>query len=292
MELFLVNRTRDAFIARRTENAPKNNGAYKKGRERRYIPAEWREQFNKSDMAEWEKWVRYDAVMIPTKEVLDTVDPGEVLPMIKMRTDKNEATRGGKGFDEHPPLANTRNLLPCYKDKQYLAGELKTNVPTLTDAVTAISLKETAIHDDWDLQQGDVDSAFLNGRYLRPDRRIFFRAPQGGLPALPEHGWPFIPQGTILQAKKGVYGTNDAPLLWYEEHRDAILSIKGSTRSKLCRALFIFCNEEGTVIGLAGTHGDDDLIAGPPESFKNQVAKLRNMHCYGRWHYIEKGFHH
>ena len=88
MELFLVNRSRDAFVARRTENVTKKKGAYKKGRELRYIPAEWREQFDKADAAEWEKWIRYDAVMIPTKEVLDTVDPDEILPMRQMRTDK------------------------------------------------------------------------------------------------------------------------------------------------------------------------------------------------------------
>ena len=188
----------------------------------KYIPAEWREQFDKADAAEWEKWIRYDAVMIPTKEVLDTVAPDEILPMRKMRTDKNEATRGGKSFGEHPLLAKTRNLLPGYKDKQYLAGELKTNAPTLTDAATAIILQETASNENWDLQQGDVDNAFLNGRYLSPDRRVFFKAPKGGLPAVPEHGWPFIPEGTILQAKKIVYGTNDAPLLWYEEHLSLI----------------------------------------------------------------------
>ena len=83
MELFLVNRTRDAFISRRVENVSKKKVAYKKGRELRYIPAEWREQFDKSDRAEWEKWIRYDAVTIPTKEVLDSVDPEEVLPMQK-----------------------------------------------------------------------------------------------------------------------------------------------------------------------------------------------------------------
>ena len=51
----------------------------------------------------------------PTKEVLDSVDPDEVLPMRKMISDKNEAARGGKSFDEHPFLAKTRNLLPGYK---------------------------------------------------------------------------------------------------------------------------------------------------------------------------------
>ena len=76
-----MNRTRDSFISRRVQNVTK--ASYNKGRELRHIPAEWRDQFDKSDRAEWEKWIRYDAVTIPTKEVLDSVDPEEVLPMRK-----------------------------------------------------------------------------------------------------------------------------------------------------------------------------------------------------------------
>ena len=264
----------------------------KKGRELKHIPAEWRKHFEASDKEEWEKWLRYDTVAIPTKEVLDTIDPSEVLPMRKLHTDKNEATRGNRSYADHPLSAKTRNIVPGYKDKQLLAGELKTNAPTLTDAATSVIMQETTSNEGWDLQQGDVDSAFLNGRYLSPDRRVFFKAPKGGLPAVPELGWPFIPEGTILQAKKGIYGLNDAPLLWFEEHRDTILSLPGASRSKLCPALFIFHNDQGEVIGLIGTHVDDDLIAGSPEFFENQVAKLRKMHCYGKWHYVDEGFHH
>ena len=48
-----------------------------------------------------------------------------------------------------------------------------------------------------------MDSAFLNGRYLDADRKLYFRAPKGGFPAVPELGWDYIPEGTILKAKKG-----------------------------------------------------------------------------------------
>ena len=123
-------------------------------------------------------WVRHDAVAIATKEVLDTVDPDEVSPMRKMTTDKDESTRGNKKYVDHPLLAKTRDLLPGYKDKQYLAGELKTHALTLTDAATAIILQQTASNEGWDLQQGDADSAFLDGRYLDPGRRVF-SSPEG-----------------------------------------------------------------------------------------------------------------
>ncbi|CAK0806782.1 unnamed protein product [Prorocentrum cordatum] len=285
------NRTRDAFLARRTDTA-KKQVAPKKGRELRSIPAEWKEAFDASDLDEWRKWIQYDAVEWPTEKELAGVEKTDVLPMRRVRTDKNEPTRGSLSYEQHPLKAKSRNIVPGYKDKQLLAGELQTNAPTLTDTATAVILQEAASQEGWTLEQGDVDSAFLNGKYLDNLRRVYFRAPKGGLPAVPEMGWPFVPEGTILKAKKGIYGLNDAPLLWYEEHRDTILSLPGASRSKLCPALFIFHDENGKLIGLIGTHVDDDLVAGSPEFFANQVATLRKIHCYGKWQSARTGFHH
>ena len=87
------NRTRDAFVARRTDTT-KKQAAIKKGRELRSIPAEWKEAFDASDLEEWRKWVEYDAVEWPTDEELAGIDKADVLPMRRVRTDKNEATRG------------------------------------------------------------------------------------------------------------------------------------------------------------------------------------------------------
>ncbi|CAK0827876.1 unnamed protein product, partial [Prorocentrum cordatum] len=264
----------------------------KKGREIRSIPQEWKAAFDASDLEEWSKWVEYDAVDWPTEEELAGVDKTAILPMRRVRTDKNEATRGNLSYEQHPLKAKSRNIVPGYKDKQLLAGELQTNAPTLTDTTTAVILQEAASQSGWRLEQGDVDSAFLNGKYLDSSRRVYFRAPKGGLPAVPEMGWPAVPEGTVLRAKKGIYGLNDAPLLWYEEHRDTVLSLPGASRSKLCPALFIFHDENEKLIGLIGTHVDDDLVASSPKFFANQVTKLRKMHCYGKWQTAKTSFHH
>ncbi|CAK0903395.1 unnamed protein product, partial [Prorocentrum cordatum] len=250
----------------------------KKGREIRSTPQEWKAAFDASDLEEWRKWVEYDAVDWPTEEELAGVDKTAILPMRRVRTDKNEA--------------KSRNVVPGYKDKQLLAGELQTKAPALTGTATAVILQGAASQSGWRLEQGDVDSAFLNGKYLDSSRRVYFRAPKGGLPAVPEMGWPAVPEGTVLRAKKGIYGLNDAPLLWYEEHRYAMLSLPGGSRSKLCPALFIFHDKNEKLIGLIGTRVDDDLVAGSPEFFANQVTKLRKMHCCGKWQTAKTGFHH
>ncbi|CAK0847357.1 unnamed protein product [Prorocentrum cordatum] len=285
------NRQRGAFLSRRTETT-KKQVTPKKGREIRSIPQEWKAAFDASDLEEWRKWVEYDAVDWPTEEELAGVDKTAILPMRRVRTDKKEETRGNLSYEQHPLKAKSRNIVPGYKDKQLLAGELQTNAPALTDTATAVILQEAASQLGWRLEQGDVDSAFLNGKYLDSSRRVYFRAAKGGLPAVPELGWPAVPEGTVLRAKKGIYGLNDAPLLWYEEHRDTMLSLPGASRSKLCPALFIFHDENEKLIGLMGTHVDDDLVAGSPEFFAKQVTKLRKMHCYGKWQTAKTGFHH
>ena len=108
------NRTRDAFVARRTQPIKKGS------RELRVIPPERRDDFAQSDLAEWKKWLSYDAVERPRLEELDALEKNDVLTFRMIRTDKNEATRGGKSYQEHPLKAKSRGVLPGYRDKQLL----------------------------------------------------------------------------------------------------------------------------------------------------------------------------
>ena len=114
------NRMRDAFVARRMEN---KSAKPKKGKELRMIPAEWKEDFAKSDRDEWKKWISYDAVEWPSDAELKGIDLSGVLSFRMLRTDKNDATRGSKSFAEHPLKAKSRGVLPGYQDKQFLSGE-------------------------------------------------------------------------------------------------------------------------------------------------------------------------
>eukprot|EP00959_Pyramimonas_sp_CCMP1952_P087576 1832538-Pyramimonas_sp.AAC.1 len=130
------NRQRGAFLSQWTD-ATKMQVTPKKGREIRSIPQEWRAAFDASDLEDWRKWVECDAVDWPTEEELAGVDMTAVLPMRRVRTDKNEATGGNLSYEQHPLKAKSRNIVPGYKDKQLLAGELQTNAPALTDTATA-----------------------------------------------------------------------------------------------------------------------------------------------------------
>ena len=137
------------------------------------------------------------------------------------------------------------------------------------------------------LEQGDVDSAFLSGRYLSEDRLIYFKVPRGGLPAVPKFGWPALPEGTVLRAKKANYGLKDAPLQWYLEHAGQMMSLPGAQRSKLNPAFFFFKRDD-KLCGIIGVHVDDDLITGDDRFFDEVVPLLRQRFCYGKWHHANR----
>jgi hypothetical protein len=125
-------------------------------------------------------------------------------------------------------------------------------------------------------------------------RVAYFKVPKGGLPAVPEHGWPALPQGTILKAKKAGYGLKDPPSQWYVEHADKF-ELPGCSRSKSNPSLFLFRDADGLVDGLIGVHVDDDLIRGSDRFFAEVTQELKKRFGYGRWHTANKpgeGFEH
>ncbi len=122
-----------AFVSSRQESR-----LSKKGREIRQVPDRFKNEFRKSDLDEWRKWVHYDEVEIVTDDDAATLDKSQVLPLRPVRTDKNEATRGDKSFEAHPLIAKTRLVCPGYADPQALANKLQTDAPTLSDEGTAL----------------------------------------------------------------------------------------------------------------------------------------------------------
>lgn len=207
-----------------------------------------------------------------------------------VRADKDAATRGDRSFAEHPLIEKSRGVLPGCKDPQLLHGEVETHMTRIMEASATI-LQMAALYNDFPLEQGGVDFAFVNRRYLCADRVVLLRAHRGYLRAVPEHGWPALPEDTIVNTKTSVYVLDNARMMWSLEHRDTIMSQRRAEQSKLRPALFIFRDDDHSLVGMVGTHADDDLITGKDE-YSDHTARLRKMHCYDEWRTSEKSFHH
>ena len=57
-----------------------------------------------------------------------------------------------------------------------------------------------------DIIHGDVTQGFMQGD-LQPGQKVYMTLPRGGLPGVPE--------GSVLQLKKSVYGLAEAPRAWW-----------------------------------------------------------------------------
>jgi len=85
-------------------------------------------------------------------------------------TDKNQGIRGKLSYKELECIPKSRLVVPGFGDPDALAGKLRTDAPTLTPEGTTL-IGQLAASKGWRLHQGDVDSAFLNGR----EQQIFMR---------------------------------------------------------------------------------------------------------------------
>ena len=122
----------------------------------------------------------------------------------------------------------------------------------------------------WRLHQGDVDSAFLNGRSI--ERDLYVRAPKGGLPATENH--PAIEEGTVMQITKSVYGLNDAPFEWNAEHVQGMIDV-GFIQSQVHPTVFLYWKDDDTLQGMLGMHVDDDLMTGSDWFEEKVIPELK-----------------
>ncbi len=131
-----------------------------------------------------------------------------------------------------------------------------------------------------------MEAAFFSG--LRLDRRLILKAPKQGLPAIAGL-MDAVPPGTHFIALKGVYGVNDAPNLWSGRHAQGMLSNGAEESSLDPRTLFWWFSEEHrshpgtTLIGMVGTHVDDDLVAGNSYWKSSILPRLRKTFHYSKW---------
>ena len=87
-----------------------------------------------------------------------------------------------------------------------------------------------------------------------------------------------------MKLTKAFYGLVHAPRQWYEAVVDALCST-GWRQMKSDRCLFALYDQQGRLIGIAGVHVDDFLIAGDlnDEGYVTAKAQLQAKFRFGKW---------
>lgn len=164
------------------------------------------------------------------------------------------------------------HLDPDLNDK---AAEGKLQSPTLNQLSRMLLMQIISSHG-WDLQLGDIKSAFLeSGMIEEKYRPLYARQPPGGIPGLPS--------SAVIEILGNLYGQNTAPAMWFDTFRNAALD-GGWVQSKYDSCLFTLrSSQDQALIGIMGVHVDDTALGGHGKEFEAAVSQLRSKFPYRKW---------
>eukprot|EP00435_Cladocopium_sp_Y103_P065475 s772_g27.t1 len=160
-------------------------------------------------------------------------------------------------------------------DLQMKAEEGKLQSPTLNQ-LSRMVLMQTISSFGWDLQLGDIKSAFLEAGLLDDKYHpLYAKQPPGGIPGLPENA--------VIEVLGNIYGQNDAPSAWFNtfchEAKQA-----GWVQSRFDSCLFTLrSTKDQSLIGVLGIHVDDTALGGQGAEFEAAVQKLRDRFPFRKW---------
>ena len=157
--------------------------------------------------------------------------------------------------------------------------EVETASPTLSKLSKHMILS-LAANLGYRIKSGDITSAFLQAKAnLEKDELTIWAPPELAVlyGAPPER--PIMP----LRIVRAFYGLVQSPRLWFEDLQSTMLE-QGWKQVTADKCAFILLHE-GELVGLAGVHVDDYLIAGKQGDpvFEKAEKALRDSYNFGKW---------
>eukprot|EP00435_Cladocopium_sp_Y103_P002384 s4317_g1.t1 len=173
--------------------------------------------------------------------------------------------------DPTPPAKpKARLVILGYEDPQL--ESLARDSPTMGKDSRMLIL-QFAASAKWKIRSFDIQTAFLRGS--RQDGRILGMEPPEEMRTLMN-----LQPWECCELLKSAYGLVNAPLLWYEELKSALLGLN-FVMSPLDPCTFVLPRQDGKGIhGLVGVHVDDGLGAGN-ETFERAIAQLERRYPFG-----------
>ena len=136
-----------------------------------------------------------------------------------------------------------------------LAGMAKLDSPTVQRLGVMIFL-QLILNLGWTKYwiKCDISSAFLQGqeRDVKTKGRLFLNPPKRPLEGVPE--------GSLLEVVKSVYGLPDAPRAWWEEVTSFLRTL-GFQHSRMDVAYLVRYGDDGSLTAMIILHVDDMMIS-------------------------------
>jgi uncharacterized protein YihD (DUF1040 family) len=178
--------------------------------------------------------------------------------IFKLKSDQTKKSRSViRGYEQIPGVDYVESFSP-----------LATN--TTIRVTLAVTMEQTALHDDWVTDMVDVEAAFLNALV---DTDVYIELPEG----LMEHHLKkyhptlrFDIYDTIIKLKRAQYGLVQSPRLWMNTFAKLLTKL-GLVQCKTDPCLFTLHDELGNLLALVAVYCDDSIITG----FRAVVDRLK-----------------
>jgi hypothetical protein len=230
------------------------------------------EMFRKAKEKEIDSWLSTDTVR---KILRSRVPEGQLLRSRWVLTWKalDDVERAELGTSRK---AKARLVILGFEDPAI--DSLPRDSPTLGKDSRMLALQCIARHQ-WTARSFDIRTAFLRGS--RQDSRILGVEPPAELRAKMK-----LQENEVCELLKGAYGLVNAPLLWYCELKNALLSL-GFVMSPMDPCLFVLPKKISTlkpnepkIHGVLGIHVDDGL-GGGDSVFAQAISILEKRFPFG-----------
>ena len=278
-EIFLTGSDQEAIDARPSECVSLIASAAKRQRAEvrmTELTPEHRAEFQAAKEKEVSQWLDTETVRkilrskIPMENILRTrwvltwkaLDPNDIQP----------------GESQHK--AKARLVVLGYEDPNI--EDIPRDSPTLQKESRSLIIQYCA-SKRWEIQSFDIKTAFLRGS--RRDERLL-----GIEPPQEMRNKMHLQEAEICELRKSAYGLVNAPYLWFQELREALIALK-FVQCPLDPCLSSLPGLQGSIHGLIGIHVDDGLACGD-STFERTIKDLEKQFPFGshrRKHFVFTG---
>ena len=216
-------------------------------------------QFQKAKEKELDQWLATDTV----RKVLRSQIPESNILRSRWVLTWKELDPIASAAEGCSRKAKARLVILGYEDPDITS--IPRDSPTLQKESRSLLLQLCASRK-WQVQSFDIKTAFLRGS-RRDSRQLGLEPPAELRTKLG------MKDNEICELLKSAYGLVNAPYLWYQELREALLNLS-FTISHLDPCLFILADQEGKVHGIIGMHVDDDGLCCGDNIFLKTLDQL------------------
>ena len=226
-----------------------------------------REGLIRAKVKEWDKIVKSSAIKVHSgkaaEQIIAECGEGRMLQsrfVVTYPDDEEQVQQG---------IVKARWCVRGYPDLL----DLRTASPTLSQEGFAITLQMLA-SNRWGMKIGDVEGAFLKGDPLqRENGRVLVRLPGTVVPG--------VPDGSIVELLKPVYGLADAPKAWFDTLTTTLRHL-GCVQSALDACVFYYRKGSGTQ-GIMAIQVDDILFGGSEQFITAIMEPLKAKFPFKHW---------